>query len=407
MCADLRAKPLSVRTIIVAGAGIGGLTAALALAQKGFRVAVIDKAERLEETGAGIQLSPNATRVLIGLGLRDALLPSIVVPEAVVIRSARGGAVASLPLGESAATRYGAPYWIIHRADLQAALLAAAKADPAIALTLGAAVETCAAQPDGVRVQVRRGDRLSETRGDALVGADGLWSSVRRLAGATDKPRFAGRAAWRALVPAERLAPEARAPAIQLWLGAGAHIVHYPVKAGAMINIVAIARDRDSVDFPAGWSTAATPAEVLARFPRERWAPAAHGVINVPTQWLKWPLYDRSPGPLAGHGALTLIGDAAHPMLPFVAQGAAMAIEDAAVLAASLAAAPDALAAAMRRYEEARGPRTTRVQRAARRNDMIYHLAWPAAAFRNFALGRMGSERLRAQYDWIYGWRPD
>jgi salicylate hydroxylase len=395
---------LSARTIIVAGAGIGGLTAALALAQKGFRVALIDKAEKLEATGAGIQLSPNATRVLIGLGLRDALQPSIVVPEAVVIRTARGRAVARLPLGEGAERRHDAPYWIIHRADLQAALLAAATAHPDIELTLGAAVEACTARADGVAVQIRRGDRLSEMRGDALVGADGLWSSVRRLTGETDAPRFARRAAWRALVPADRVAPGARAPAIQLWLGSGTHLVHYPVKAGAMINIVAIARDRQP---SAGWSTAATPGEVLARFPRERWAPAAHDLIALPTQWLKWPLYDRAPQPLHGNGAVTLLGDAAHPMLPFVAQGAAMAIEDAAVLAAVLAMAPGDLSAAMRRYEQARGPRTARVQRVARRNDTIYHLAWPASAARNLAMARMGSERLRAQYDWIYGWRPD
>jgi salicylate hydroxylase len=395
---------LSARTIIVAGAGIGGLTAALALAQKGFRVALFDKAEKLEETGAGIQLSPNATRVLVGLGLRDALLPSVVAPEAVVIRTARGHAVARLPLGADAQTRYGAPYWIIHRADLQAALIAAAAAHPDIELTLGAPVEACTTQANGVAVQVRHRGRVSEARGDALVGADGLWSSVRRLTGASDAPRFARRAAWRALVPAERLAPDARAPAIQLWLGSGAHLVHYPVKAGAMINIVAIARDEAP---SAGWSTAATPGEVLTRFPRERWAPAVHDVIREPAQWLKWPLYDRVPQPLHGKGAVTLLGDAAHPMLPFIAQGAAMAIEDAAVLAASLAAAPNELAAAMRRYEAARGPRNARVQRIARRNDTVYHLAWPASAARNLAMGRMGSERLRAQYDWIYDWRPE
>ncbi|HEY1544050.1 MAG TPA: FAD-dependent monooxygenase [Xanthobacteraceae bacterium] len=394
----------AARTIIVAGAGIGGLTAALALAQKGLRVALLDKAEKLEQTGAGIQLSPNATRVLIGLGLRAALLPSIVVPEAVVIRTARGRDVARLPLGKGAAARYGAPYWIIHRADLQAALLAAATAHPDITLTLGAAVEACATQSDGVAVQVRRGDGVSEMRGDALVGADGLWSRVRTLVGETDMPRFGRRAAWRALVPADRVAPELRAPAIQLWLGAGAHLVHYPVKTGAMINIVAIARDEAP---SAGWSTAATPAEVLARFPRERWARAAHDVLSMPAQWLKWPLYDRAPRPLHRKGAVTLLGDAAHPMLPFVAQGAAMAIEDAAVLAALLAPVPDDLAAAMRRYEQARAPRTARVQRVARRNDTIYHLAWPASALRDLAMGGLGNARLRGQHDWIYGWRPD
>jgi salicylate hydroxylase len=394
---------LSARTIVIAGAGIGGLTTALALAQKGFRVALLDKAEKLEATGAGIQLSPNATRVLIGLGLLDALEPAVVVPQAVTVRAADGRAIARLPLGTAAQTRHGAPYWIIHRADLQAALLAAVLAHHDITLTLGAAVDGCAAQQNGVTVQVLHGPHASETRAGALIGADGLWSTVRRLTGATDPPRFARRAAWRALVPAESVGPEFRTPAINLWLGPGAHLVAYPVKAGAMINIVAIARERQP---SAGWSTAAPSDEVHLRFSRG-WAPPARDLVAVPTQWLKWPLYDRPPRRLRLHGAMTLLGDAAHPMLPFLAQGAAMAIEDAAALASTLAAAPDDLAAAMRRYERIRGARTARVQRGARRNDLIYHLAWPASAVRDLAMGRMGSDRLLARYDWIYGWRPD
>jgi salicylate hydroxylase len=394
---------LSARTIVIAGAGIGGLTAALALAQKGFRVELFDKAEKLEATGAGIQLSPNATRVLIGLGLHDVLEPAVVVPQAVIVRAADGHAIARLRLGPGAQTRYGAPYWIIHRGDLQAALLAAVLAHHDITLTLGATVDGCAAHANGVTVQAQCGPRMSETHAGALIGADGLWSTVRRLAGATDQPRFARRAAWRALVPAESVAAEFRTPAINLWLGPGAHLVAYPVQAGAMINIVAIAREPQP---SAGWSTAAPSDEVHLRF-SHGWAPPARDLMAVPTQWLKWPLYDRPPRRLRGHGAVTLLGDAAHPMLPFLAQGAAMAIEDAAVLASTLAAAPDDLAAAMRRYERIRGPRTTRVQRGARRNDTIYHLAWPVGAVRDLAMGRMGSDRLLAQYDWIYGWRPD
>jgi salicylate hydroxylase len=393
---------LSARTIVIAGAGIGGLTAALALAAAGFRVALHDKAAQLEETGAGIQLSPNATRVLIGLGLREPLMRSVVAPEAVIIRTARGAALARLPLGPPAEARYGAPYWMIHRGDLQAALLAAALAHPSITLTLGAAVDDCAESADGVTVQLLRGERVEEVHGAALVGADGLWSRVRALLGATDPARFAGRTAWRALVLADAVAPEFRAPAIHLWLGHGSHLVHYPVKAGAMINIVAIAADaRPS----AGWSTAAAPDEVLARFSSASWAQPARELLALPERWLKWPLYDRPPQPLRGRGAVTLLGDAAHPMLPFLAQGAAMAIEDAAALAAALAASPGDAVAALRRYEAARGARTARVQRAARRNDTVYHLSWPAAAARDFAMGRIGNERLLAHYDWIYGWK--
>jgi salicylate hydroxylase len=390
------------RTIAIAGAGIGGLTAALALAARGFRVALFDKAARLEETGAGIQLSPNATRVLNGLGLRERLLPSVVAPDAVVIRTAHDGMLARLPLGPAAEARYGSPYWMIHRGDLQAALLGAALAHPDITLTLGAAVDDCAANPDGVTVQVLHGETLEESRAAALIGADGLWSRVRALAGEADAARFARRTAWRALVLADAVAPPFRAPAIHLWLGHGSHLVHYPVKAGAMINIVAIAADAQPSH---GWSTAAPPDEVLTRFPAEAWAKPARDLLALPERWLKWPLYDRPPRPHRGRGAVTLLGDAAHPMLPFLAQGAAMAIEDAAVLAGCLAATPDDAPAALRRYEQARSARTARVQRAARRNDTVYHLPWPASVARDLAMGAMGNDRLLAHYDWIYDWK--
>ena len=393
---------MSARTIAVAGAGIGGLTAALALAAKGFRVALFDKAAKLEETGAGIQLSPNATRVLDGLGLRGRLAASVVAPDAVVIKIAHNAELARLPLGPAAEARYGAPYWMIHRGDLQAALLDAALAHPGITLSLGAAVDGCTPSADGVAVQVRRGETREACDAAALVGADGLWSRVRTLAGETDAPRFARRTAWRALVLADAVSPPFRAPKIHLWLGHGSHLVHYPVKAGAMINIVAIAGDAQP---SAGWSTAASPDEVLARFSAESWARPARDLMALPERWLKWPLYDRPPAPLAGCGAVSLLGDAAHPMLPFLAQGAAMAIEDAAVLADALAAAPHDTAAALRRYEQARGRRVARVWRAARRNDTVYHLPWPVSAARDFVMGRMGNDRLLAHYDWIYGWR--
>jgi salicylate hydroxylase len=413
----------SARTIAIAGAGIGGLTAALALATRGFRVALFDKAARLEETGAGIQLSPNATRVLDGLGLRERLLASVVAPDAVVIKTAHDAALARLPLGPAAEKRYGSPYWMIHRGDLQAALLGAALAHPDITLTLGAAVDDCAATADGVAVQVLRGETLEEIGAAALIGADGLWSRVRELAhvpakwtpvrrpehaqmnvGAADPARFARRTAWRALVLADAVALAFRAPVIHLWLGHGSHLVHYPVKAGAMINIVAIAADAQPSH---GWSTAAAPDEVLTRFSSDAWAKPARDLLALPERWLKWPLYDRPPRPQRGRGAVTLLGDAAHPMLPFLAQGAAMAIEDAAVLAGCLAATPDDAPAALRRYEQARAARTAKVQRAARLNDTVYHLPWPASVARDFAMGRMGNDRLLAQFDWIYGWRPE
>jgi salicylate hydroxylase len=290
---------------------------------------------------------------------------------------------------------------MIHRGYLQAALLGAALSHPDITLTLGGAVDDCMVDADGVTVQVLCGEALTECRATALIGADGLWSRVRALAGEPEAARFAHRTAWRALVLADAVPPPLRAPTIHLWLGQGSHLVHYPVKAGAMINIVAIAGDRQP---SAGWSTAASPDEVLQRFAPDAWARPARDLLALPERWLEWPLYDRQPRPHRGRGAVTLLGDAAHPMLPFLAQGAAMAIEDAAALADALAAAPDDAAAALRRYEEARGPRVARVQRAARRNDTVYHLPWPASVARNLAMGLMGGDRLLAHYDWIYDW---
>ena len=394
---------MSARTIVVAGAGIGGLTTALALADKGFRVEVFDKAERLEETGAGIQLSPNATRILIGLGLRDRLKPHVVVPDAIVIKTASGRPIERIRLDARAEKRWGAPYWIIHRGDLQAALAAAVADHHDVTLTLGAAVDEFAVHPNGVTVHAVRNLRSEEAHCAALVGADGLWSTLRRLVGETDTPIFARRSAWRALVPATAVADEFRAPAVHLWLGHGAHLVHYPVKGGAMINIVAIAADAAP---SAGWSTAAAPDEVLSRFPATAWAAPARALLATPTPWLKWPLYARRPLRARARGPVTLIGDAAHPMLPYLAQGAAMSIEDAAVLANRMAETPQDPAAAMRRYEKSRRRRIAKVRAAVRRNDRVYHQGGAAAALRNAAMGLMGSTLLRARFNWLYKWRP-
>jgi salicylate hydroxylase len=393
----------SSRTVIVAGAGIGGLTAALAIARHGYRIVLLEQAERLEATGAGIQLSPNASRILIMLGLRDCLAPHVAVPEEVTVASARGARVlARIPLGRSAEGRYGAPYWIIHRGDLQAALFEAVAANPDITLRLGARVDDFAVHGNGITVAAHSREGTVEERGTALVGADGLWSRLRGRLGHGAAPRFAGYSAWRALVPADAVARELSVPTVRLWLGRGGHVVHYPVKAGRLINIVAIARDE--WDEP-GWNVPADPAELLSRFRPRAW----HGpreLLCAADRWAKWALYDAAPLPYWGRGPVTLLGDAAHPTLPYLAQGAAMAIEDAAELGQCFALAGDDPAGAMRLYEQRRLHRTARAQRAARRSGAIYHMSGLAGAVRSLAFAALNGERLIARYDWLYGWMP-
>jgi salicylate hydroxylase len=395
--------------VLIAGAGIGGLTAALALGRRGIGVTLIEQAEKLEEAGAGIQLSPNATRVLIALGLAERLNATIVEPLAIRVRSGPSGRdVAAMRLETAAVARYGAPYWVIHRADLQKALLEAIADEPQITLTLGATVDDFAIDPAGVRASVsfRSLDapaKRADYAGAALIGADGLWSRLRARLGDRTTPRFAGRCAFRAIMPATQLTSQNREPVVNLWIGPDGHVVHYPVRSGAAVNIVAVCGDQWQ---SGAWNTDAGRDEVLKRFPAAAWAPAARQLLAAPDRWQKWALYDREPSASWGCGPVALLGDAAHPMLPFLAQGAAMGIEDAAVLARELARSAADYAGALRNYESERRPRTARMQRAARRNDFLYHVRQPAAFMRDAMLQAFGGARLLAQYDWIYQWRP-
>jgi salicylate hydroxylase len=395
----------SSQTIIIAGAGIGGLTAALALARRGLRVRVLEQATKLEETGAGLQLSPNATRVLIALGLEERLRPRLVAPEVIRVRRAFDGQdLARLPVGR-AVQYYGAPYWVMHRGDLQAALLAAVNDHADIEIELGKRVQIFGPHPKGLSVGYLRNANTEDTTSTALVGADGLWSATRTCVGKAATPQPAGRTAWRALLPTDAVAPEFREPVVHLWVGPQGHIVHYPVRAGRAINIVAITTDTWS---GIGWSTQSDWNDLMARFPDNDWAQPARALLATPRQWLKWALYFCAPLQRWGRGPTTLLGDAAHPMLPFLAQGAAMAIEDAAVLAHAVASAPGgSIAAAMRSYEKQRRARTARVQASAHANDRVYHVGGFAGLIRDLALRTvLGGELLLSRYDWIYDWRP-
>ena len=390
------------RTIIVAGAGIGGLTAALALTRAGFRAVILEQVPRLEEAGAGIQLSPNATSVLFGLGLADRLRPLVVAPEALrIVNGATGRDIVRIPLGSAAAQRYDTPYWVIHRADLQAVLAAAISESPDVTLRLGTRAEDFAIHQHGITVEARDAQGTRDEQGVALIGADGLWSTLRGRLGDRTEPRFCARIAYRTVVAASRVLEEFRAPVTGLWLGRDAHLVHYPVKGGREVNIVAIVRDEWHA---AGWSAPANVNEIAPRF--AGFTPAVRALIAIPERWQKWALFDRASGRPRHDGPVALLGDAAHPMLPFLAQGGAMAIEDAAVLAHHLQHDED-MARALRAYEQARRHRVARAQREARYNSWGYHLAGPLALARNLLLRALGGERLLRRYDWLYGWRPE
>jgi salicylate hydroxylase len=395
------------RTIFVAGAGIGGLTASLALAKQGFRVIILEKAARLEEAGAGLQLSPNASRVLIDLGLQPRLAARAVIPDAIGIMSARsGGEIARLPLGEAATARAGAPYWVVHRADLQAALQAEVNDHPDIELRLGCQFEDAATHAKGLTVVQRSGMTRRQEVALALVGADGIWSAVRNHLFPERQPQFSGLIAWRGTLEATQLPREYTSRRVQLWMGPDAHLVAYPISGARQINVVAVVPG--TWNRP-GWSAPGDTTEIKNAFATLQWPAPARMLIGAVDGWRKWALFTIPDGGEWTAGAIALLGDAAHAMLPFAAQGAGMAIEDAAVLAKCLGESQDqggpTISAAMQRYQRLRRSRVARIQRTARQAGRIYHLTGPAAYARDLAIKAMGAKRMLARQNWIYDWR--
>lgn len=390
------------RTIIIAGAGIGGLAAALALAKQRFHVIIVERAPALEEVGAGVQLSPNASRILIELGVAERLRDSALVPDDIgVLTAPSGHELVRIPIGDAANFRYGAPYWVVHRADLQAALLAAVQRHPDIELRLGNQLEDFAVHAKGVTIMQRRGLERVPEQGIALIGADGLWSTVRGRLFADVQPQFSGHVAWRGTINTDQLPREYRQTRIRLWLGPNAHIVTYPLQNGARLNVVVTVTSRWSRP---GWSEPGDPKDIGIRFAPPRWPPAVRLVIGTVGEWRRWALFEIGEHPWS-KGPVALLGDAAHAMLPFVAQGAAMAIEDAAVLGECLAASPNDAAEGLRRYAGQRKARIARVRRAAQSAGRIYHLRGLPATARNVTMRLLGGRRLMSRQDWIYDWR--
>jgi salicylate hydroxylase len=379
--------------IAIIGGGIGGLAAALQLLQAQLDVHVYEQAEQIGEIGAGIQISPNASRLLLRLGLKAPMDSLGIRPRAVHQRRWDDGRTLQLaPLGPEIEASFGAPYFHFHRADLAKLL---AEAMPADRLHVGHKVVGLEQTRSSVTARFENG---TSADADVLVGADGIHSRVRALVFGPEKPRFTGCVAWRGLVPAERIKHLNIDVVSHNWMGPGGHVVHYWVSAGRMMNVVCVVERGDWTD--ESWTDRGNVADVLARY--EGWHPTVRGLIGAFPETFIWALHDRAELPRWSEGRVTLLGDACHPMLPMMAQGAAQAIEDGAALAALLKTMPGDIAGALARYEVLRKPRATRLQQASAANRTRFHLPdGEAQQARDAALATSG-DRSIANIGWLY-----
>jgi salicylate hydroxylase len=380
--------------ILIAGGGIGGLCAALCLARKGCEVSVFEQARDFGEIGAGIQLSPNCTRVLHYLGLEDALRATAFLPQGTQFRSWRTGKVITeSPLGATAVERFGMPYYHIHRGDLLRVLVDAARSTSSIELYTDAKVASFSQDEEGVRVSVE--DAVHA--GDVLVGADGIRSVVRSGLWGEEQPVFTGNVAWRAMVPAARVPQGLVRPMSTAWWGPHKHFVHYYVRRGELINCVCVV-EKSGWEVES-WTEPGDYRELKADF--AGWNDDIQQLIDNADRdsLFKWALHDRAPMDQWGHGRVTLLGDACHPTLPFMAQGAAMAIEDAAVLAGCLTSGVD-MPASLQRYEDLRRERTAGVQKGSRRNATVFHLSGVKAWARDRAARKAGNRTMERLYSY-------
>jgi len=396
------------RQIVIAGAGIAGLTAALAFVERGYPVKLFEQAKQLEAAGAGLQLSPNATRILRRLGVLERLLPNAIRPEAVVLKDARSlRELAAVPLGEAGEKRWGAPYLVAHRADLQAALMATAADRPDIELVTGARVAGIAVDPQRVTATVEIDGKATEVAGGLLVGADGVWSSVRaglaRSAGFAAS-RFSGELAWRATIPAESAAGQAFAQigatgSVTTFLHPGFHMVAYPVSKGSAFNLAAFTKGERIAE---SWSGHADPA-ILSGAMRGT-AAALSSLVALAGPWTAFPIHTVAQRRWTMPEGIALIGDAAHAMTPFAAQGAAMGIEDASMLANLIPDFPGDPKQSLTVWENLRRTRVERVLKRGALNRLAWHAWGPVAIARNLVLATRPAEKLAADLDWLYGW---
>ena len=381
---------------LVAGGGIGGLVAAYALARKGFPVRVFEQAPEFKELGAGIQLGPNIFQAIERIGLKASMLDDAWVPPALEMRDAMTGEpITSVPLGEPFVKRFGQPYAVTHRADIHGVYLRACQGNNLVSLENNRKVEDFTDHGDAVSLRLETGE---EVRGRAVIGCDGMWSRIRGKIIGDGAPRISGHIAYRAVLPRDQVPDDLWRPEVVLWAGPKTHFVHYPLRRGTLYNLVAVFHSDRYVE---GWNTEGDPEELWKRFKGHR--PEVLQLLDRIETWRMWVLCDREPVKGWSKGRVTLLGDAAHPMLQYLAQGACMASEDAVCLADQVVQTPDDIAAAFKAYETQRYLRTGRVQIMARIYGEFYHASGVTAELRYQALHGRTAEQAYAGMEWLYG----
>ncbi len=369
--------------LTIVGAGIAGLTTALCLHQRGITSKIIEKRPALGNEGAGIQITPNAFHVLAGLGLGDTFKQRAHASQAVTLRvSSSHREIVQMPLGEPFARRHDAPYLVVHRADLMAILYKAC---------------------NKAGIPIHFGETFNDEQADTpVIGADGVWSTTRQRIGNVEA-EFSNRIAFRAIIDAENGEAFDKTHDVTVTFGPKAHFVYYPLKGGKQLNLVCLVQSEQNAQVENRWSAPAKSSDVLSHLPN--WSSTIKTLIKRTNEWQRWPLYTVAPENPWTNNNTALVGDAAHAMVPFVAQGGAMAIEDAAVLAHAIATQPDT-SSAFKAYENAQKTRVTKVWHEATANGKRYHMSGLAAIARNLGLKAIGGERMANRYNWIYDWRP-
>jgi len=389
-------NPTTKVPVLIVGGGIGGLAAALALAQKGIRTQVLEQAPEFKEIGAGIQLGPNVFRMFDVLGLTQAVSRLAVFPENLIMLDAiTGEEVTRIPLDAGFRARFTHPYALIYRPDLLSVLLEACRTSDLIELHTSQKIIAVDERDERISVQTEAGQSYD---GAALIGADGLWSTIRPFIVGDGKPQVAGHITYRAVLPTSEVPEYLRRWSMTFWAGEKVHLVIYPLRGGDLYNLVAVFH---SNRYEEGWDSFGDPAELHERFAGT--CEPVRTLLGKIESWRMWVLCDRPPVKTWSKGRMTLIGDAAHPMLQYLAQGACMAIEDAVCLANRVETAQGDYAAAFQEYQAARYLRTGRVQIMARVYGEFYHASGVARELRNMMLSARTPEQSYEAMQWLYG----